>query len=810
MLLKALSLSFLAFGCTFASDVKSPEPSMSRESLDFFEAKIRPVLSQQCYRCHSAEAKAAMGGFRLDTRDAIRTGGQSGAAVVPNKPATSLILKALRYESPKMPPGGQLTDDVVSNFEKWIAMGAPDPREAEKVEWKVSTIDVKKGREFWAFQPVKKPLVPTGKNTWAKTDIDRIVFENYKAKGLTPVADADRRSLIRRTTFDLTGLPPTTDEVNAFVVDRNPKAFEKVVDRLLASPRYGERWGRHWLDVARFAESNGRTRNYLFPYAYKYRDYVIKAFNQDKPYDVFLKEQIAGDLLPSATVAEKKDRIVATGFLALGAHDLNEQDVAQYAMDVADEQINVLTRSVMGLTVGCARCHDHKFDPIPTSNYYAMAGIFRSTELRTGLERRPKNRVSYFQEERLITLPEEATIQPTPEQIAARTDLLEKKSDAERRLLQLQRRQAIDKVQATLQELRGIENQLDKLPSLAVFAMGATDAKTMVSCKVNLRGDPHKLGPEVHRGFVDVATPDGMIVPEIGEGQSGRLQLAEWLTNKQNPLPSRVMANRMWYQLFGRGIVRTVDNFGKMGEMPSNQKLLDFVAARFMDNGWSVKKTLREILLSRTYQLGADYNEANFNKDPDNAANWRMSRRRLEAEAIRDSILMISGNLTLTPPKETPVSKLPKQAPINLRFAKVVSRYENSATYRSVYLPILRGFIPSVFQAFDFPEPSETKGLRDVTTVAPQALYLMNNPFVLEQAKGAAKHLLEKPLEDSKRVEVAFEQVYGRMPTVVELKQSLSYVRSSAEEASAAKKEQDSWARLYQALFASAEFLNRT
>ena len=804
MVNKALLLIFLAFSCTaicLAADTKIAEVAMSRESLDFFEAKIRPVLSQQCYRCHSAEAKTAMGGFRLDTRDAIRAGGQTGPAVVPGKPAASILLKAIRQEGPKMPPGGQLPPDVVSNFEKWIAMGAPDPREAEKVEWKVSNIDVKKGREFWAFQPVKKPAVPTVKNSWAKTDIDRIVFENFKTKGVSPVADANRRSLIRRATIDLTGLPPTTEEVEAFVADRSPKAFDTVLDRLLASPRFGERWGRHWLDVARFAESNGRTRNYRFPYAYKYRDYVIEAFNHDKPYDVFLKEQLAGDLLPFENDAQKKEQIIATGFLALGAHDLNEQDVAQYQMDVADEQINVLTRSVMGLTVGCARCHDHKFDPIPTTNYYAMAGIFRSTELKTGLERRPKNRVSYFQEERLITLPEETRSQPTTEEITKRADLLEKKSEAERRLLQMQRRQAIDKVPAVLAEIRAIDTQLEKLPPTADFAMGAVESKTMLDCKVNLRGDPHKLGPQVPRGFVEVATPDTMQVPPIGEGQSGRLQLAQWLTDKQNPLTSRVMANRMWYQLFGRGIVRTVDNFGKMGEMPSNQKLLDYLAARFMENGWSVKKSLREIMLSRVYQLGAEYNESNFNKDPENASYWRMNRRRLEAEAVRDSMLMIAGNLNLTPPNDTPVSHLPKQIPLNVRFGKLVTRFENSANYRSVYMPILRGYVPGMFNAFDFPEPSETKGLRDITTVAPQALYLMNSPFVLEQAKSAANHLLEKPMDDAKRIEVAFGQVYGRAPTTAESKDALNFVHSTADK---------SWARLYQALFASAEFLNRT
>ncbi len=810
MIWKALSVAFIAFAVSpLIAAEKGMDAPPTREGLEFFEAKIRPVLSQQCYRCHSAETKTAMGGFRLDTREAIRAGGQSGPAVVAGQPGKSLLLKALHYDGRKMPPGGQLAEEVVNNFEKWIAMGAPDPREPEKSEWKATSIDVKKGREFWAFQIVKKPAVPVAKNRWAKTEIDRIVFENFQAKGLTPVADADKRTLVRRATIDLTGLPPTPEEVEAFVADRNPKAFETIVDRLLASPRYGERWGRHWLDVARYAESNGRTRNYQFPYAYKYRDYVIAAFNSDKPYDVFLREQIAGDLMPALNAEAKKEQVIATGFLALGAHDLNEQDVAQFQMDVADEQINVLTRSVMGLTVGCARCHDHKFDPIPTTNYYSMAGIFRSTDLKTGLARRPMNRVSYFQEERLVLLPEAEQVKLTPEQEKTKAGLLEQKSAAETRLLQAQRRQLPEKVQATLAELRKIDTELEKLPRTGSFAMGAAEAKNMVECKVNLKGDPHKLGAQVPRGFVEVSTPESMQVPEIPEGQSGRLQLADWLTNKQHPLTSRVMANRMWYHLFGRGIVRTVDNFGKMGEMPTNQKLLDFVAARFMENGWSTKKTLREIMLSRVYQLSAEYNERDFNKDPENTAYWRMNRRRLEAEALRDSMLMVAGNLNLNPPTDTPISRLPKQAPVNVRIGKAISRFENAATFRSIYLPVLRGYIPRVFEAFDFPEPSETKGLRDITTVAPQALFLMNNQFVIEQSRGAAKHMLAKQTDDNKRVQQAFEQVYGRMPTSSELKQSLGYVQTSATEAPAEKKEQESWARLYQALFESAEFINR-
>ena len=794
---------FTIAACALSGAAEAP---ISGEALTFFESKIRPVLVQQCYRCHSAEGKATLGGLRLDTRDAMRTGGQSGPALVPGKPANSLLLKALRREGPKMPPTGALSESIVADFEKWIAMGAPDPREGEKVEWTASTIDIKKGREYWAFKPVATPTVPKTKGPWAKSDLDRIVYEGFKAKAVTPAADADKNSLIRRASIDLTGLPPTVEEVDAFLVDRTPRAFEKVVDRLLASDRYGERWGRHWLDVARYAESNGKTRNYLFPYAYKYRDYVIDSINKDKPYDEFLREQIAGDLMPSSGDEQKKTRMIATSFLALGAHDLNEQDRVQFEMDVADEQINVLTRAVLGLTVGCARCHDHKFDPIPTTDYYAMAGIFRSTDLQTGLARRPRNNVSYYQEALLAKFEDKTAVQPTEEQIAKRKELTENISDAERRMLQAQRRQAIDRVQAIRIEIRQFENQLDKLPRGATFSMGVKDASSAVNCKVNLRGDPHKLGPEVRRGFLQVASAEGAKLPQIPEGQSGRLQLAEWVTDKQNPLTSRVMANRIWLHLFGRGIVRTVDNFGKMGELPSNQKLLDYVASRLMANEWSTKKTIREIMVSRVYQLSAGYNEANFQKDPENTAYWRMNRRRLEAEAVRDSLLMISGNLQLTRPTETPVQRLPRQQPINIRFGKVVNTFEKQAKYRSIYLPLLRGFMPGMFETFDFPETSETKGLRDVTTVAPQALYMMNSPFVIEQARTAARHLIEKPAVESKRVELAYQQVYGRAPTAMEAAQALSYVKEAADPA----KEEQAWARLYQVLFASAEFLNRT
>ena len=609
------------------------------EGLEFFETKIRPVLVNNCYACHSAEAKTRMGGLSLDSREGIREGGQRGHAVVPSDVESSLIIEALRYDGALgMPPLGRLPEEVVQNFAKWIEMGAPDPREI-KVQAVASNIDLEKGRRYWAFRAPSSAAPPAVEAVaWPRGKVDWYVLAGLESKRLRPVRDAGKADLLRRVTFDLTGLPPAPQALEEFLSDESEGAYAKVVDRLLESDRFGERWGRHWLDVVRYADTVGRTRNLPFPVAWKYRDYVIRSFNDDKPYDTFIRQQIAGDLLPYSSAEERIENQTATGFLAIGAHDLNEPDAKQFDMDVADEMINVSTRSILALSVGCARCHDHKFDPIPTEDYYALAGIFRSSEVRSGLRRRPRFNAGYFRAEKLVELdgvPEFST-----------DNAAEVRAEGNRLWAELQ---AAEKARDR-KKCRELSRALGKLPLPENLAMGVVEAAKPVPMRVNVGGDPHTLGEAVRRGYVQVLFPTDVSLPQISRRESGRLQLAEWLTRRDNPLTARVMVNRVWHHLFGKGIVATVDNFGAMGRPPTNPGLLDYLALQFVDQDWSVKSLIREIVLSRTYRLSTDFDGANFEADPDNDHLWRANLRRLEAESLRDSVLLVSGELQTGPP----------------------------------------------------------------------------------------------------------------------------------------------------------------
>jgi Protein of unknown function (DUF1549)/Protein of unknown function (DUF1553)/Planctomycete cytochrome C len=756
-----------------------------------------------------------MGGLFLDTKVGILKGGTNGPAVVPGKPEQSAILKAIRYEGRKMPPSGQLPESVASDFEKWIAMGAPDPREGSLATWKPSGIDVEKGRKYWAFQPPQKPAVPKVKNSkWSAQPIDRFLLAAMEQKHIAPVADADRTTWLRRVTFDLAGLPPTPEEIDSFLQDKSKDAYAKVVDRLLASERFGERWGRHWLDVARYAESVGRGRNYPFPMAWRYRNYVIDAFNHDKPFDQFMREQIAGDLMPASSEKQHDDQLIATGFLAMGSHDLIEVNPQVFRMDVIDEQINATSRTFMGLTVGCARCHDHKFDPIPTTDYYAMAGIFKSTEMLSGLQRRPRDNVSYFNSTLLAKLsygpddPKPASL--TQEQQEKWDNIqgqLHAMLDNPRKFIQGQKgakgQATVAAANAKLRQMTvPLLRQLDEIPLPGDLAMAVRDSDKPADCEVHIRGDVQDLGPVVPRGFVQVASKPGEKA-EIGAKESGRLELANWLAERNNPLTARVAVNRIWEHLFGNGIVRTVDNFGKMGEQPSNQQLLDYLAVRFVEQGWSTKKMIREIVLTRAYRLGTAYDARKAKVDPDNSLLWRQNRHRLEVEAIRDSLMMVAGTLDLKPPADSPVLGFGRAIDIGRGRRNDVEDFSLKMHCRSVYVPVLRNHLPAMYETFDFPEPSETKGVREVTTVPTQALFLMNSKFVLEQAKHAAEKLLkEGEASEQERIIKVYRETLGRAPSAEELKRSAEYLKSGEDKTA--------WSRLYQALFASAEFRYRS
>lgn len=847
--------------------------SISAEQRDFFEKKIRPVLADKCYKCHAQDSDKVKGGLVLDTREGIRRGGDNGPAVEPGNVKDSLLIEALRYGNKDfaMPPkkeGGKLPDAVIADFEKWVQMGAPDPRDGTAKVVKKSDFD--EALKWWAFQPVKKPAAPAAKDAaWARGEVDKFVLAGLDAKELKPVADADKLTLLRRVYFDLIGLPPTPEEINAFLKDGAPDAFAKVVDRLLASPQFGERWGRHWLDVARFAESSGKDVNIAFPHAWRYRDYVIGAFNSDKPYDEFLREQIAGDLIPSKDQKEQAEHLVATGFLAIGTKGLNEQNPRQFAMDLVDEQIDTVSQAVLGLTVACARCHDHKFDPIPQRDYYALAGIFLSTDTRYGTARSVQNRHS----SELIELPTSAAA-PT----MAKTLAPDERARKEKTLADLKKEQegflaermaarrdgkdvqSTNQVRAlrVLAEAGALETELksfDTSGQSKALAMGAQDRpaqqgffgggfggrfrermqqgpyaarnafSVITDSPLLARGDVDKPGEKVPRG-VPALLSFGE-TPTISPKTSGRKELADWMTSPENPMTSRVMANRLWHWLFGQGIVESVDNFGTTGAKPSNPELLDFLATRLVENGWSLKKTIREIVLSRTYQLASTFDEKNFAADPENTLNWRANKRRLDAECIRDAMLAASGTLDLKAPVGSLVARS-GDGPIGgprFRGMSEETIVNAGGNFRSVYLPVPRNVVPDALDAFDFAENSLVTGKRETTNVPSQALYLLNSPTVTTQAQKLAERVLAAypggpnggaSANLDQRIAQAYWLTLSRAPDAAERQAAATFFdkfRATANVSSTstpalrnAVETRAAWTSFCRALFASAEF----
>jgi hypothetical protein len=757
-------------------------------ALEFFEKKVRPVLVNSCYTCHSADTKAS-GGLRVDDRNGLVTGGNSGPAIVPGQPEKSLLLQRVTHKDAKklMPKEGQpLTEEAVADLTTWIKNGSVWP--AEHVPVTLGKLKPKYDRlkkEHWAWQPLTDPAVPAVRDgAWPRDDVDRFLLASLEARDLRPVADADRLALLRRVTFDLTGLPPTPAQLDAFLGDTTPQAFERVVDRLLASPQFGERWGRHWLDVARYGESTGPSRNIPYPHAWRYRDYVIDAVNSDIPYDRFLCEQLAGDLLPSEPGPERDRLLTATGFLALGVKDVNQRFKVRFIMDNVDEQIDAVMRSVLGLTVTCARCHDHKFDPIPTTDYYALAGIFTSTDncagvrnkmggggldyydrgmllaLSTGEPPAPAEQVEKLKDQVAKARSEWEAIRDTPEGRAVGTN-----GQPKQRALKLK----YDRLEAELTALTD--------PAARKHTVhGVRDARVVADTEVRLRGEAEKLGPVVPRGFLTTFAVPG--AAPINAKQSGRLELARWLTSPKNPLTPRVLVNRVWHHLFGRGIVSTVDNFGAKGDRPSHPELLDHLANRFLRDGWSLKKLVKTIVLTRAYQLGTEAPATHRAADPGNRLVWRHAPRRLDAEEIRDATLAASGTLSLT--------RLVGSAAKDFRMtemrdngaeARFVRDQAERSSHRSVYLPLLRGVTPGALEAFDPVQQTLVTGSRDTTTVPGQALYLLNSSFVRRQSLTLADALLaEKDANDTALVQKAYRLTLGRSPSDKELERARTYL----------------------------------
>ncbi|MEZ6049259.1 MAG: PSD1 and planctomycete cytochrome C domain-containing protein [Planctomycetaceae bacterium] len=623
------------------------------EELQFFETKIRPLLVESCLDCHNEDT--AESDLRLDTLAGMLKGGKAGAAIIPGKPASSLLITAVGYQDGtlQMPPDGKLPKSAVADLTRWIEMGAPHPESSEVTLPSQKTgIDLEEGRKHWAFQPVHKPDVPeTELSSWVVNPIDAFIMQKLEEHSLEPVPPADKRTLIRRATFDLTGLPPTPGEIADFLEDDTPEAFEKVINRLLDSPHYGERWGRHWLDVARYADSNGLDENVAHGNAWRYRDYVVQSLNEDKPYGLFLKEQLAGDLLDSGDDYRlKNEHLVATGFL-FGAQGPGGSRFDEDADGYHRRTARYHRRSVMGLTLGCARCHDHKFDPIAQADYYSLAGIMKSTQTMESFKI-----VARWNENRIATPEQEAELAAKEKDLAAQkeeitafiasaTDALKQRLADNAQLPEKPETQFTKDEKAKLKELRDKETEIAKSFPTLPTAMSVKDGE-IEDVPIHIRGSHLTLGETVERGFPGVIEISNSF--DIPKDESGRLELAEWLTHPEHPLTARVMVNRLWRWHFGEGIVPSPDNFGLQGTPPTHPALLDWLAVTFQEKGYSLKEMHRLMMLSNTYQLSSSYDEQNAERDPGNAWFWRYHARRIEAESIRDAILAVSGTLDRT------------------------------------------------------------------------------------------------------------------------------------------------------------------
>ena len=814
--------TFLLMGA-LVSEIACVSPSLalagdasrpSAEDLKFFETKIRPLLIEKCGACHGAETQEA--DLRLDTFAGFMGGGKSGPALIPGKPDESLLMSALSYQDLglQMPPDEKLPDSEIALLKEWIQRGAPHPESGTTIPVtpRRGAIDLDAARTFWAFRPFQAPEIPTdGAVDWGQNIIDRLLAINLKKQGLVLNPSADPRTLIRRATFDLIGLPPTPEEIDHFLADKSPDAFEKVIDRLLASQHYGERWGRHWLDVVRYADSNGQDENQGFVDAWRFRNYVIDAFNSDKPFDRLILEHLAGDLMEHDP--QDYSPLIATGFLTLGPKVLAEKDEAKMEMDIIDEQIDVIGQAFLGLTIACARCHDHKFDPISTADYYALAGILKSTKSMQSFK------VVAKYHEHVLATPEQIQAQADLNQskqvlqkeldalvTAANTELLKATgaasgakppADAEQKYPEETRTKLAD-LRAQIQKLT---DQIHPLPT----AMGVQEG-TIADTRVHLRGNHLTLGQPVHRGAPEVLLWNGPL--EIGEQESGRLQLAQWIVSRENPLTARVAVNRVWRWHFGEGLVASTDNFGLLGQPPTHPELLDWLAADFVQQGWSIKRLHKQIMLSSTYQLSSQNHPGNAAIDPDNHFHWRANVQRLEAEEIRDALLAVAG--VLNPEEGAAVVSVPKWTLVFDHTSKDLTTYDPFR--RSIYLPVIRNNLYDGFSLFDYTTSDVTTGSRETSTVAPQALYMMNSPLLLDSSASLAQRLKrEIPDDDQARVERLYELALGRPAESHEVQRLLNYLsqfqQAMQRENNLEKLQDAAWAAACQAILASNEFV---
>lgn len=863
------------------------DESLSPEKIDFFEKKIRPVLVRECYGCHSNQAGNVRGGLRLDSKELMLIGGATGPAVVPGNLEESWLYNAITHQDYVMPPKRKLSQSIIDDFKAWIEMGAPDPRvnTITKIRTSITQDEIEDARsEFWAYQ--KPVIAPASSNTadWCQTATDTYVLAKLEENEMHPAPDAESHSVVRRLFFDLTGLPPSKQHVESFQSDWNinpESAVSRVVDSLLDTDQFGERWGRHWLDVVRFAESTGREVNITYPHAWRYRDYVIDSFNNDKPFDRFVQEQIAGDLLPVGSDEEWATNLIATTFLAVGSKNVNEQNRIQFLADLIDEQIDTTTRVFLGASVACARCHDHKFDAIPQTDYYALAGIFLNAKTYFGNAQSEYGTFSGAQARQtsnLIRLPvddpnafdrklSEKELQGIRDNIESKLDSL---SSLRRGSMQGDAGAAQRQRLATIRELERLSGRLgnvDKNGNPRSFTMGVQEIGTPKDARVLVRGEIDQPAQAVRRGVPQVLCEEALVIPE---DTSGRLEFARWIGSDANPLTARVMVNRIWKYLIGNGIVTSTENFGVTGQPPSHPALLDYLALRFVESGWSVKELIREITNSRIYRASSTFNKEYHAKDPDNAFIWRANPRRLEAEVLRDSMLAISGELDLKRPRASEVAKAgytrvlggtlgdpremgrrvfeemqrsrgfdnrrsseqfqsgnrpigrpgfrrpqggmgsrrPPRENVDPEIMQTIVRKVThqldmeDAKYRSIYLPIIRDEEPRSMAVFDFADSSTITGVRESSHTADQALYMLNNPFVIQQSVAMANHLTQLTSNQEDQITEAFNRVYSRNPTGKERSISMEFLARWQKVDS----DKSALQALCQSLFASAEF----
>ena len=935
------ALATITFGIGMGA---TPTSADQAANLEFFESKIRPVLINHCYDCHSAESGKAKGGLQLDSRAAWQVGGESGPAILPGKPEESLVIKAISRSGiiPEMPPKSHLPKQVIQDLKKWIADGAIDPREGEAPVHEKETIDIEEGRKFWSFQ--------TRQTFTDKHSIDGFVKPQ--------AAQAPAEKLLRRLFLDLIGLPPTQEEREKFLSiykKQSPqKAVETFTDLLLARKEFGEKWARHWLDVARYADSNGGDFNLTFHESWRYRNYVIEAFNEDMPYDQFLTEQIAGDLLPYDTPEQRNRQLVATGYLMVAPKMLTERDKPKMYLDIADEQLDTIGKSIMGLALGCARCHDHKFDPIPTADYYAMAGILHSTrtadkvlmnnvnvtgwtntrmemneDARKALEQnkaeiaklekalKRKEQVATEEEKKAkpvgLTIddteaelkgpwrkstyrsnhlgkhylatnrdngPYSATwkaILPKPGKYEVRVSFcggsglarsapytirhageeknliinqttkptiagiwfplgqfefgMETTSDDPAKPIQVEVHLTdnkangnvvadavqfvhvddLGKVESPLnlklaKEIKELEKQLKELEDgspkseEAMAAQDNTNNKRKGDLHIRIRGEVGNLGQKVPRGFLQVASQEKAEPLTIPKGESGRVQLAQWLTRPDHPLTARVMTNRIWQQLFGQGIVATSDNFGFLGAKPSHPGLLDYLSGDFVENGWSMKSLIRKIVLSKTYQQEAKTYAAD---NPGNLQLRHQNRRPAPAETIRDSILAIAGELD-PEPRESVVKPLGMYAIATSGNRHASLAKTGELRQRSIYMPIVRGAVPPSLSVFGLPNPDLVTGKRAATTVPAQALFMMNSPFVRDMAAAVSKSYSDEGQTVDEILHQLYQRILIRKADTDDIQMGKSYIYNLMDKSN--KSQEEAVASFVQVLFSSTEF----